>query len=243
MPFIRRAIALATASVRANLLPGLFLQALMVVFAVTYLTHGGTQAFLGRVADYKEQTGYAFAFFSYIFAGAFLPECMRVIFFQSGRVHRLNLWLFLTAAPLWGLVGMLVDGFYRLQTSWFGSGNDWQTILSKLLVDQFIFAPFLCNLLIVCYFLWRDCGYNRTVLPLIFCRSFIPERLLPVQMAGWLIWIPGVILVYFMPPLLQLPVAVTIQIFWVLTLTTVSAKSKKPAAPECPQVPPKSETP
>jgi len=229
MPVFLRAIVLATASVRANFLPGLFLQSLMGIFLVAYLTHEGTQVFLGRVADYKEQTGYTFAFFSYVFAGAFLPECLRVVFFQGGKMQHLNLKQFLTAAPMWGLVGILVDAFYRLQTLWFGSGNDWQTILVKVLVDQFVFAPFLCNLFIVSYFLWRDCGFSRNVLSLIFCHSFITERMLPVQVAGWLIWIPGVILVYFMPSLLQLPVAVTIQTFWVLTLATVSAKSKKSA--------------
>ncbi|MCK9589091.1 MAG: hypothetical protein M0Q93_06965, partial [Terrimicrobiaceae bacterium] len=132
-----------------------------------------------------------------------------------------NLWLFLTAAPLWGSIGMLVDQFYRLQSIWFGNGHDWPTLLSKVLVDQFLFSPFLSAPVVVGWFLLRDEGFRRSAWAKIFCADFIFEKVFPVAVASWCVWIPGVILVYSMPPLLQVPVAVLIQVFWVLIFTTM----------------------
>jgi hypothetical protein len=64
-------------------------------------------------------------------------------------------------------------------------------------------------------------GVNAKAFRGIFSWNFLIEKLLPTQIAGWSVWIPGVCLVYFMPPLLQLPTAVLIQCFWVLLLTSL----------------------
>lgn len=231
MATLRESLRLAGQSARANFLPGLVLQVLLVGFLFLYLTHGGTQNFLGIVAETKQQAGFLFAFLSYVFAGAVLPEMLRVVLFQKGRFTRANAWSFVTSAPMWGCVGMLVDLLYRLQNMWFGTGNDWQTLVLKVSVDQFIFSPFICNLLIVAYFMWRDAKFTASVWQKIWHPDFIWERLFPVQVAAWCVWIPGVTLVYFMPPLLELPVAVLIQCFWVLVLTTVNYRiSLRPPA-------------
>ncbi len=45
---------------------------------------------------------------------------------------------------------------------------------------------------------------------------------------------PGVSLVYFMPSPLQLPTAVTIQVFWVLIITTLSERKAAPPTADTP---------
>jgi hypothetical protein len=224
----RAALRIAAQGARANLLPGLLLQSLMLVFLALYVMHEGTRNFLGQVADLKQEAGYLFAFTSYVLSAALLPEILRIGFFQDGRPTRRNLWNFLTAAPAWGLAGILVDAFYRAQIVWFGSGHDWQTIVAKVLVDQFLFSPLLSNPLIVGYFAWRDSGFRRGAARSIFRRGFYLDRVFPVQVAGWGIWIPGVALVYFMPSELQIPVASLIQSFWVLVFLFVN----RPRLPE-----------
>jgi len=224
MSHLSRAIRLAAAAARANLLPGLLLQCLKLAYFSAYVAHDGTRIFLAQVAHVKEEAGYAFTFFSYVLASALLPEILRIAFFQGGRPTRRNLWLFLTAAPAWGMLGVLVDFFYRSQEAWFGAGTDFQTILLKILVDQFLYSPFMANPLALAWFLWRDEGFRRSAWRRVFCRDFIVERLFPVQVSGWMIWIPGVALVYAMPPLLQVPVAVFIQAFWVLVFTTLEQR-------------------
>jgi hypothetical protein len=218
----RSALRIAAQGARANLLPGLLLQCLMVVFLALYVMHEGTREVLARVADLKQEAGYGFAAVSYILSAALLPEILRIGFFQRGRLSRLNVWNFLTGAPVWALMGILVDAFYRAQIVWFGAGNDWQTIVCKVLVDQFLFSPFLSNPLLTGYFAWRDARFGRPAAREIFRKGFYLERVFPVQVAGWCIWIPGVTVVYFMPSELQLPVASLIQAFWVLVFLFVN---------------------
>lgn len=220
----RTALQTAAQAAKANLLPGLLLQGLMIVFLAAYVCHEGTQRFLQSIADLKDQSGYLFAFCSYVLAAALLPEVLKIGFFQECRIQRKNISDFLTGAPFWGMMGILVDVFYRYQGVWFGNDHSFATIAIKLLVDQFIFSPFLSVPLCVGYFRWRDAGFSRAALRDTFRLSFITECLLPAQVAGWCIWIPGVALVYFMPSLLQIPVATLIQAFWVLVFTFVNER-------------------
>lgn len=222
----RNALRIAAQGARANLLPGLLLQSLMVVFLALYLMHEGTREILGRVANLKQEAGFAFAFVSYLISAALLPEILRIGFFQGGKPNRRNLGNFLTAAPFWGLMGILVDILYRSQIVWFGAGHDWRTILCKMAVDQFLFSPFISNTLAVGYFAWRDSGFRRRAAREIFRRGFFLDRVFPVQVAGWCIWIPGVCLVYFMPSELQVPVASLIQAFWVLVFLFINRLRK-----------------
>ena len=222
---IKKSLGLAAAAARENFLPGIFLQFLMLVFLVTYLTHDGTRAALGQISRIKEESGYLFAFASYVAAAALLPELLRIAFFQKGKPSRKNLWLFLTAAPAWGLVGMAVDLLYRWQSVWFGDGHGIATLLPKIAVDQFVVSPLVFNPFVIAWFLWRDNGFRSCALRKFFRWDFVSDILLPVQVSGWMIWVPGVALVYFMPPPLQIPVASLIQTFWALVLMTVRRES------------------
>ena len=224
------ALRLAGAAAKANLLPGLLLQCLMLVFFSLYIAHEGTRHFLGEVAHVKQEAGFTFSFWSYVIAAALLPEILRIVFFQSGKPTLRNLWLFLTAAPLWGFVGMLVDLFYRFQAVWFSTGHDWRTLLCKVLVDQFVFSPFLSAPLIVGWFVLRDERFRPSAFGKIFCADFAFGKVFPVVVAGWCVWIPGVLLVYSMPALLQIPVAVFIQVFWVLIFTTIEESLNRGAS-------------
>ncbi|MFZ4776773.1 MAG: hypothetical protein ACOYM3_15490 [Terrimicrobiaceae bacterium] len=230
MKSFRQSLRLAATAAKTNLLPGLLLQCLMVAFFSLYIAHEGTRNFLGEIATVKQQTGYAFSFFSYVIAGALLPELIRIAFFQSGKVTSQNVWLFVTAAPIWGFLGMAIDLFYRFQTVWFGTGHDFLTLLCKVLVDQMLFSPLFGIPVVVAWFLLRDEGFRPSAWKKIFCSSFILEKVFPVQVAGWCVWIPGVTLVYFMPLLLQLPVAVLIQVFWALMFTTMEEKLRRRAS-------------
>jgi hypothetical protein len=218
----RSACRLALAAARANLLPGLLLQALMAVFLTLYVAHEGTRTALTQVADWKQQAGLAFAFFSYVLSAAVLPELLKIVFFQNGRATRANLAHFLAAAPAWGLMGVVVDVFYRGQALWFGPGNAWHVLVLKVAVDQFVFSPFFSNPVMVGYFAWWREGFRRGALGKLLTFGFYLERVFPVQVAGWIVWIPGVTVVYFMPSALQFPVASLIQCFWVLVFTFVN---------------------
>jgi len=223
----RAAFRTAIASARANLLPGLLLQSLMVVFLSLYVAHEGTRAFLNEVAGVKQEAGFAFAFVSYVLAAALLPELLRIAFFQDLRPRWQNLRTFVVSIPFWGFLGVLVDFFYRCQQIWFGTGSDFITVLLKLCVDQFLFSPLVGSPLTAGWFVLLEGRFHKQAWRSLFTVPFLLERAFPVQVAGWLIWIPGVALVYFMPSLLQIPVAVLIQAFWVLIVMTVGEKTRR----------------
>ncbi len=215
------------AAIRENILPGLVLQVLMAAFLVAYFTHDGTRAFLSAVADVKRQTGLVFAFFSYVVAAALLPEILRIIFFQSGRPARRNLFNFLAAAPAWGFIGVAVDILYRCQAVWFGDGASLASVVPKVAVDQFLFSPFFSHPVMVGYFALCAGNFRREAWREVLRTDFYVEKVVPVVVAGWMIWIPGVSVVYSMPQLLQIPVAVIIQCFWVLVFTTIGARRSR----------------
>jgi len=135
---LRESLTAARQAAKLNLLPGLLLQGILAVFLIAYLTHDGTRNLLANVAQLKQESGLVFTFISYLLAGGLLPELLRIAFFQKFRVTKDNLWRFFTSGIIWGCMGLLVDFFYRYQASWFGSGNDFQTVALKLFVDQFI---------------------------------------------------------------------------------------------------------
>jgi len=111
----------------------------------------------------------------------------------------------------------------------FGTGHGWETILYKVLVDQLLFSPFISAPIIVGWLLLRDHRFHPSAWKKIFCAGFVFEKVFPVVVAGWCVWVPGVVLVYFMPSLLQIPVAVIIQVFWVLIITTMEETLRRQA--------------
>jgi hypothetical protein len=229
---LRRAFQTGVQAARDNILPGLLLQFVMACFLAAYLFHDGTRSFLRAVGDLRHEMGYSFALAGYIVSGALLPELLRIVFFQKCRPSLRNLWSFATAAPIFAVMGTAVDFFYTLQNGWFGTGNDLRTLVIKVLVDQFIYSPFFSNPIVTGYFAVRGAGFTRAALTSVFTVHFLADRVLPTQIAGWCVWIPAVSCVYFMPPALQLPVAILVNSFWVLILTTISERTGRIPHPD-----------
>ena len=55
----------------------------------------------------------------------------------------------------------------------------------------------------------------------------LPLRVFGIQCAAWIIWIPGVTLIYAMPSLLQIPIAILLTSFWILIFTTVRERQTR----------------
>ena len=106
---------------RANLLPALILQALMLALLLGYYLHPPLTEFMARLADLKLRWGFGYSALSAAIAGGIVPEIMRVAVFQKGRPHRTNAANLLFTIPFWCGMGMLVDAFYRTQALVFGA--------------------------------------------------------------------------------------------------------------------------
>jgi hypothetical protein len=113
---------------RANLLPGLVIQALMVALVLAYYFFPPSRDAFRLLAAAKGQWGYAFSFASAVVAGAVLPVIFKIVFLQRGRVTRADFEDLLFLAVFWGIDGTVLDAFYRLQAMIFGAHADFPTV-------------------------------------------------------------------------------------------------------------------
>jgi hypothetical protein len=214
-------------SLRANLIPGLILQAVMAAMAAAYLWHPGARHLFTELARIRSDWGLWFSFLGTSLASALLPEILRGFRRTSaadGPPLRERL---LFAIPFWGLIGVQVDLFYRLQLHLFGPSESISVIVTKVLVDAFLYCPLLAMPEAVCVFLWRDHGFTRRGFHGWTPGRFYALRIFPVLMANWMVWIPLVSIIYSLPPALGIPFFIIAQAFWVMVFTTLSARSGK----------------
>ena len=220
----------AKRSLRANLLPGLLLQAVMILLAAGYFLLPSFHALLTALSLVKERWGLLFSFLGTSLASAFLPELMRLLIPSADRPTRepsLSQRL-LFAIPFWGIIGMQVDLFYRLQFLLFGPSDRISVIVYKLLVDAFLYCPLLAQPQAVCVFLWRDHNFTHRGFVGWTPLRFYALRIFPVLVTSWIVWFPVLAVIYSLPPPLSIPFFIIAQAFWVMVLTTLSDRTPKP---------------
>lgn len=207
---------------RANLIPGLIIQAVMLAVVLGYYWHEPTRNLLNLLADQKARLGYLFSIPLAMAAGAFLPEVLRVLVFQRAVIRRENIENFVFALIFWGFMGACVDTLYRLQAMWFGSAPTIPVLVKKVAVDQFIYNPFWAAPISVWAYEWKNRGYATAGLSNMFTFGFIRTQVFPALIATWGVWIPTVTIIYSLPPLLQIPLFGLALSLWVLILTYIT---------------------
>ncbi len=127
---------------RANVVPGLIVQALMFTMLLAYYFYPPTRGWLDALAVIKSRWSYGYSAVNAIVAGALIPELLRILVFQKGGVRRKNFANLLFTVPFWCCMGVIVDFFYRCQAGWFGVEVNLPVVVKKVLVDQFLYNPF-----------------------------------------------------------------------------------------------------
>nr|WP_315205932.1 hypothetical protein [uncultured Albidiferax sp.] len=202
------------AAVQANLLPGLVLWCGLAGLVLAYALSPAVQAGLATWGSTKQAWGYPFAFVSYAVFAVLLPEALGQLVLK--QPWRPTMWADMGYAILvFGSIGITVDLFYALQVYLFGEGVDAATLAKKILVDQFVYSP-VTNFAVIAMFAWREDGFSARTWQRVVSAEFLTRRYLPVLVALWCVWIPGVLVIYCMPTALQFPVASLILSFWVL---------------------------
>lgn len=207
---------------RANLVPALVIQAIMLALLIAYYQYPPTTQALDRLASLKSQYGYLYSAIASIIAGALIPELMRIFAFQKGRLALTNFTNLLFTIPYWAWAGLVVDFFYRQQALWFGSDPTFTTVLTKVFVDQFIFNPLYAAPLVAWAYDWKNSGYSFTNLSRLFTARYYRDVIFPTLVATWGVWIPIVAILYSLPSLLQIPLFALALSMWVLIYTWMS---------------------
>ena len=218
---------------KANVLPALVLQAVMLGFLLAYYFYPPTTRWLDRLAEIKEAWGFAYSAVAALIAGAVIPELMRVFVMQKGRMRRTNFTALLFTAPFWCMMGLIVDAFYRGQAMVFGSEASIGVVAVKVFVDQAIYSPFVASPLTCWLYDWKNSGYRLSVTRHFFTVTYFREVIVPVIFANWGVWIPIVCILYSLPSLLQVPLFALALSLWVILYTWISEqRAPAPAVAE-----------
>lgn len=212
---------------RANFIPALILQAIMLALLLGYYFYPPTTYWLDRLAVLKARWDFGYSAVSAIIAGAVIPEIMRILVFQKGRVSRANLDNLFFTVPFWCGMGVLVDIFYRTQALVFGAEANFRIVATKVFFDQFLYSPFIATPLTCWLYDWKHSGYRLTGSRRYFTRAYVRDVMVPVVFANWGVWLPVVSILYSLPSLLQIPLFGLALSLWVLLYTWISEQRNR----------------
>ncbi|MEP6956152.1 MAG: hypothetical protein ABI883_04950 [Chthoniobacterales bacterium] len=237
----RRPLALGWEALRANIAPGLILQAAMLALVLAYYFSPTVTRLLNGLAEYKRAHGVVFVIGATVLAAAVLPEIFVVALFQRGRVRPENLRNLLFTAPLWAVDGISVDLLYRGLAGWLGDTASLPVVAAKICVDQFIYNVFFAAPYGVIAYQWKNSGYSSAVLRGSFSPAYYRDKVVPTLFATWAVWLPLVAMIYALPLALQFPLFSLALTFWVLLLTYMTnrfaGKSGRPEVVPIPAAP------
>ena len=209
---------------RANLIPGLIVQGMMLALLLAYGFYPPTTEMLDQLALVKARWGYGYSAVSAIIAGAIIPELLRIAVFQKGRLLRKNASNLLFTAPFWCVMGVVVDAFYRAQAVWFGNDATFPVVATKVIVDQFLYNPLFAAPCTAILYDWKNRGYGLHDLGGFFTAGYYRRVVVPTLFATWGVWIPVVAILYSLPSLLQIPLFGLALSLWVMLYTWMSER-------------------
>ena len=200
----------------------------MLLVVVAFYRVEWAKPWFDQLARVKASGGFFFSMAAAIVAGAILPECLRVVFFQRGLASKQNLEDLLFGTIFWALNGLTVDLFYRAQAIWFGSEPTVSVLVKKVAVDQLVYTAFFAVPFAVWSYEWKNRHYRLDGIGDLFTARFYVEKIVPTMLANWGVWIPATALIYSLPTLLQVPLFSLALTFWALILSYVNAVGTPP---------------
>ena len=210
-------------SARANLIPGLMLQAFALAGVLGYYFHAPTRAALTRLAEVRDHTGLLFGVISTAIFGGLLP----LFYLKACPSTRSRVtWrqgLALTA--FWAYKGVEIALWYALLAWSIGSSANVSTIVTKSLLDQFVYCPFWAIPTTAIVYLWCKTGFSGSaVLDDLRMPRWYARRVLPMLCANIGVWLPLVFIIYALPTPLQLPLQNIVLCFFTLLLAHMSKR-------------------
>ena len=206
---------------RANLVPGLALQAFAVALVLAYYRWPAAQAALRGVNELRGQFGVLFPIAITTLCGGVIP----FLYLRAQRATRAahpwsDLWFF---AGYWAYRGFEIDLLYRVLAHTVGTGHDVGTLVTKVAIDQFVYCSLVAVPMMVLAFGWRAEGYSWPRLMTRMRGRFLRHEILPLFIANCAVWIPAVSAIYALPLPLQLPLCNVVLCFYTLLVAHFSA--------------------
>jgi hypothetical protein len=206
---------------RANLAPGLALQAFAGTLVAAYFLHAPARAALATLAAYRERVGLPFALMSTALFGGLLPALvLRLMPASPGQ--RQNGWQVAALTLFWAYKGWEVSFFYGVLAHFVGESRDFATIATKTFIDQCVYSPFFTVPCAWCFYRWVENHFAFAPVLAELRRPGWFSGLLPLQIAGWGVWVPAVAIIFQLPTSLQLPLQNLVCCFYTLLVACLT---------------------
>jgi hypothetical protein len=206
--------------------PGLVLQVVALAVVVSYFQSSEVAGALDRLGALKLRWGYLYSAAATALFGGAIPFFALWALGWIRRERAASELGFYIAFWIWK--GVEVDALYRGQAWLFGDHASTGAIAAKTAVDQLLYNPLWATPTQAICFLWKDSGFSFDEVRRRLRQQSLLRRATSIQLSGWVVWIPGVAIIYALPTPLQLPLFNLVLCFWCLLLTFV-AKSGDPA--------------
>lgn len=217
-------LRIALRGARENLVPGLVLQAFALALAIAYYRSLHVHGLVDRYAALRSQWGVLLPMLTTSLFGCVIPYLYLLL---RGGVHGRN------QTPVRGLIllaywfykGWEVDFLYRGLALIFGEGHDARTIVSKMLVDQFIYCVFFAVPVTWVLYAWLNVDRSwRRLRTEVFVPGWFTRGIFPLLISVWGVWCPAVLIIYTLPTALQLPMQNLVLCFFTLLVETLSLR-------------------
>ena len=226
----KKPLLIGIRAAKANFIPGLIVQAMMVLIVVAYYRMPAVHEWLSMLADLKRDGGLLSSAIAAAVAGGIFPEILIIAAFQRGKIRAENWGNMLFNMALWGSEGIVVDLFYQFQGHLFGTHIDFPTVFKKVLVDQLIYTPFFATPVSMAAYEWKHQQYSPKGMSRVLTPGYYKYKSFPALIANWGVWLPLVAIIYTLPPLLQFPLFTLGLTFWVLQITYITTSQKTKSA-------------
>ncbi len=202
--------------------PFLVIQVLAACLVFAYRKSEAVQAVCAHIMVWKESGGLWFAALGGLVAGVVIPAIARR-FVPGERLHGKRWWwTLLFQCAFFSLSSVTVDLFYQGQSIWFGDGTDFQTVAIKVVMDQVVYSQLFALPFAAVLFHWWRLEFDVRATLRDLNGQFYLQRVVPIMIPGFAYWIPMVISIYSMPPLLQFPLFILVGAAWNLILVFVA---------------------
>ena len=226
LPFGATPWQIGVRAARANLVPGLVLQAAAAAFVAAYTFSPAFRAGLQTLVDWQTRYGIGFTILTRVVFNGIVPAAFCALV-PGLRVRRP--WTALVfGMAWWGFMGANTHLFYALQARIWGTEATLATVLLKTATDMLVYSPFYASPIVAVAHLWQDQNYSFRATALQLGPGWYRRIVLPNQVPGWTFWAPCLLGLYALPTALQMPMSALLGCFWSLMCLQIALRT--PAA-------------
>ena len=209
---------------RANLVPGLVLQAVALTLVLGYYFAPGVADALRGLTALRDQLGVVYSMGATAVAGGLIPWIYLKL--MPATRHRYDAKQGVGLIGFWAVKGLEVHALYASLAWLLGTEPSVTTVLLKSSIDQLIYGPLIAVPGMWLGYQWIENRFDfAPVWARIRRRGWYARDLLPVYIANLGIWAPTVALIYVLPVPLQLPMQNIVLCFFTLLMAHLSKHS------------------